>query len=173
MNAMDKNFFERIENGTATIENPPFIVQKRHWGFSVTLDANTRIHLIMGEPSVHFHRYRTEDYILYSGEMVVYRGKNFDGDLEKIVANLKPIRLTPGDKVVILPNIVHIPINVGSEAAVFIEISHGPYAEEDVERVYDQSARDPKLAKKWSKLGYKKGMAIKDLIPVVKNKLKN
>lgn len=169
---MKKDFFKNIEKATAKIEGAPFIVQKRHWGFSVVLDANTRLHLIAGEPSVHFHRYRTEDYILFSGEMVVYRGKNIAGNLEKTVANLEPTKLAPGDRVIVLPNIVHIPVNLKSEPAVFFEISHGPYAEEDVERIYDKNGRDSSLVQRWSDLEYKEGMSVKDLISQVRNKLR-
>ncbi|GEM_PF-5232889 len=170
---MVERFFERIERGEALIEGPPYIVHKRSWGFSVVLDANTRFHFIEGEPSLHFHRYRTEDYILYSGDILVYRGQIYEGDLEKTVANLREVRISPGDRIVIPPRTVHIPINLSPGGSSFIEISHGPYAEEDVERVYDKNGREPSLLKKWTELGYQAGTGVKDLIPLAKDKIKN
>jgi mannose-6-phosphate isomerase-like protein (cupin superfamily) len=167
---MDKDFFERIAKGQATVEGPPFLTHSRHWGASVVLDANTRIHFIEGEPSAHYHKYRTEDYVLYSGEIDVYRGVLHEDDLEKTVLNLKGITLKPGDRVVIPPNTVHIPINRSDAPSTFIEISHGPYAEEDVVRIYDKNGRDPDLAARWLKLGYKPGVSVKDLIPLIKDK---
>ncbi len=169
---MSKDFFDRIENKQALVEAAQYLVTRRHWGFSIVLDANTRIHSAKGEPSVHFHRYRTEDYILYSGEMIVYRGKYWENDLEKTVANLEPVKLIPGDKVVMPPNTVHIPISLGDEPAVFIEISHGPYEESDIERIYDKNARDPELVKRWSALGYEPGVSVVDLVEMIKRKLK-
>ena len=164
---MDADFFKRIEKKEASIEGPEFVIQKRHWGFSVVLDANTRIHSICDEPSAHFHRYRTEDYILYSGEMTVYRGENFDEDPERTIGGLKPAILAPGDKIVLPPGIVHVPINTGKENAVFLEISHGPYEEADIKRVYDKNGRDAELAATWRALGYKAGVGIKDLISLI------
>ena len=168
---MDKDFFGRIEKGTALVEGPTFISIKSSWGSSVILDANTRIHFIEGEPSTHFHRFRTEDYILYNGDMVVYRGIYHEGDLERTVANLRATKMSPGDRVVMLPNTVHIPINLSPTGSTFFEVSHGPYEESDIERIYDKSGRDPDLAKKWSELGYEEGSSIIDLIPLVKNNL--
>lgn len=165
---MDKDFFERIKDGSVLLEGAPYIIHKRRWGFSVVLDANTRIHFINGECSAHFHRYRTEDYILYTGEIEVFRGEFYEEDLEKTVANLKRVKMVPGDRIVIPPKTVHIPINMYPGGSVFFEISHGPYAEEDIERIYDKNCKDPKLAKKWSGLGYKKKISIKDLIPLIK-----
>ena len=169
---MEKEFFDRIKNGEAYLEGPKFITHDRNWGFSVVLDANTRMHFIEGEPSAHFHTYRTEEYILNSGDIEVYRGKIYEGELEKTIANLELIRMSPGDKIVIPPKTAHIPINLSPTGSVFTEISHGPYAEEDVERIYDKNARSPELAKKWSDLGYQTGLSIRDLIPLIKQKLK-
>ena len=167
---MNKEFFNRIKKGSAHIEGAPFIVSDRHWGFSVVLDANTRIHFIEGEPSAHLHKYRTEDYILQDGVMEVYRGIFYEGDLEKTIANLEVIKMSPGDRVVMPPNMVHIPVNVSPTGSIFAEISHGPYEEGDIERVYDKNARSLELAEKWSALGYKKGISIVDLIVLIKNK---
>lgn len=165
---MEKAFFKGIENG-GNVEGPSFIVEKRHWGTAVTLDANTRVNSISDEPSLHFHTHRTEDYILYSGEMEVYRGAWHEGDLEKTVGGLVATKLQPGDRVVITPGTVHIPINLSSEGSVFIEISHGPYAEKDVVRVYDKTGRDAELAKKWQDLGYEQGVGVRELIAIIKS----
>lgn len=166
---MEKDFFNRILKGETYNEGTPFITHnKRSWGYSVVLDANTRIHFIDGEPSAHFHVFRTEEYIMYTGEMDVYRGKLYENDIERTIANLKEIRISAGDKLVIPPKTVHIPINIHPKGSVFIEISHGPYEESDVTRVYDKNRRDPMLAKKWDSLGYKAGLSIKDLVPLTK-----
>ena len=166
------SFFERIEKGEAAVEGPKYPVTKRHWGFSVVLDANTVINALNdGEPSVHYHRIRTEEYILYSGKMDVYRARNVEGDIEKTIASMVPTRLLPGDRVVIEPHMVHVPVNAGKEIAMFIEISHGAYLEKDIERIYDATGRDAALAATWAGLGYKPGLGIKDLISVVQGKL--
>ena len=162
-------FFTHIENKNK-IEGAPYIVDKRHWGTAVTLDANTRVNYIFDEPSLHFHTHRTEDYILYSGEMEVYRGTWYENDLEKTVAGLEATHMIPGDRVIIAPGIVHIPINLSPEGSTFIEVSHGPYAEKDVIRVYDKSGRDIDLAKKWQSLGYQAEVGVKELITLIKNK---
>ncbi|OGG58851.1 hypothetical protein A2765_00520 [Candidatus Kaiserbacteria bacterium RIFCSPHIGHO2_01_FULL_56_24] len=171
--AMNNEYFDRIEKGEAYVEGSPYITHQRHWGSSVVLDANTRIHFIVGEPSAHFHKYRTEDYILHAGDMVVYRGPVFEGDLEKTISNLEEVHLRPGDRVVIPPQTVHIPINSSPEGSTFVEISHGPYAEEDIVRVYDKNGRDSELVKKWLELGYEEGISVKDLIPLIRGKFKN
>ena len=157
-------FFRRIEKESALAEGFTFPVTKRHWGTAITLDANTRVNLIHGEPSAHFHRLRTEEYILYAGTMVVYRGKYFEGNLEKTVANLQGTPMKPGDKVVISPGTVHIPLTMGKDGAVFIEVSHGPYEDADIVRIYDQSGRNAELVATWTKLGHKQGLSIKDLM---------
>jgi len=170
---MDKDFFDRIEEESANIEGAPYITHSgRGWGSSIVLDANTRIHFIDGEPSAHFHKYRTEDYILYTGEIAVFRGKLYEGDKERTVANMKEVRMSPGDRVVMPPKTVHIPINLHPGGSVFFEISHGPYEEEDVERIYDKNGRNPELTKEWSELGYEQLMSIKDLIPLIGNRIK-
>ena len=170
---MDSEFFDRIANGQASIEGPKYATQKRHWGCSVVLDANTVINSLNdGEPSAHFHRMRTEEYVLYSGEMAVYRAENIDNDIERTIANLVPTMFRPGDRVVIVPNIVHIPLNMGKDPVMFIEISHGPYLENDIQRIYDKSGRDIELAKRWADLGYAKNIGIKDLIIQAKDNIK-
>lgn len=168
---MKDDFFERIKSGRAHVDGPQYLVNQRHWGYTVVLDANTRINFINDEPSTHFHRYRVEEYILYSGEMTVYTGAYFEGDIEKTVAHLEAVNLLPGDKIVIPLNTVHIPLPGIKTDAVFIEISHGPYEDGDVERVYDKSGRDPDLAKRWLDLGYAQGLGIRDLISLTKEKL--
>lgn len=168
---MNNGFFKKVETKSAYVEKSAYITTKRTWGFSVMLDANACINFIKGEPSAHFHIHRTEDYILYSGELEVYRGKWHPGDLEMTIAGLEKTRLLPGDRVVIHPGTVHIPINLAPSGSVFIEISHGPYIESDVNRVYDKDGRDIELAKQWSELGYKGGVGITKLIPLVRKKL--
>lgn len=169
---MNKEFFERIEKGSAHVEGYSYLIHQRSWGSSVVLDAHTRIYFINndGEPSAHFHRNRTEDYILHTGEIEVYRGQWYEGDPEKTIAHLQGTRMFPGDRIVIPPHLVHVPINRSPHGSVFIEISHGPYAEGDIERVYDKQGRDIELTKKWSSLGYETGISITDLILLVKNK---
>ena len=161
---MDSEFFKRILAGTAVAEESSYLIQTRHWGSAITLDANTRVNSIEGEPSLHFHRHRTEEYILYSGLMTVYRGEYFDGDLKRTVASLVGTELRPGDKVVIHPNVVHIPINKASEGSVFIEVSHGPYEDSDIVRVYDKTGRDAALSAAWTTLGVNPGIGVEDLI---------
>lgn len=167
---MGADFFDRIDKRKALVEGYPCLATKRHWGTAITLDANTRINVLMGEPSAHFHRIRTEEYILYSGAMTVYRGENIEGDLERTVKGLRPTAMKPGDKIVIAPGEVHIPIKKGKGPAVFIEISHGPYEDNDIVRIYDKTARDLALAAEWAKLGYKAGTGIEILITQTKRK---
>ncbi len=159
-----EEFFKRIEKGQTLSEGFTFPITKRHWGTAITLDANTRVNSISGEPSAHFHRIRTEEYILVSGAMTVYRGDYFDGNLKKTVGGLVGVAMKPGDKVVIYPGIVHIPISTSKGGAVFIEISHGPYEDSDIVRIYDKTGRDLELASRWKDLGYKGGLGIKELI---------
>lgn len=157
-------FFARIEKNKALSESHQHIVTKRHWGTAITLDANTRINSLFGEPSAHFHRYRSEEYIVYEGGMILYRGEAYEGDLERTVGNMKPTFLKPGDRAVIEPEVVHIPIPQNKNGAVFIEVSHGPYEDSDIVRVYDKTGRDAQLAARWAVLGYKEGLGIKNLI---------
>ncbi|MSR70966.1 hypothetical protein EXS62_02925 [Candidatus Kaiserbacteria bacterium] len=161
---MEKDFFDRIEKKEAHIEALPYLTQARSWGATVVLDANTRVNRIHAEPSAHFHRHRTEEYILYTGAMDVYRGAWYEGDLLRTVAGLTPTAMLPGDRVIIAPHIVHIPINTSPTGSVFIEVSHGPYADDDIQRVYDKEGRDAALLKGWSALGYEPGISIVDLI---------
>ncbi len=170
---MEGDFFNRIEKDEARPEGSSHLVTKRSWGSTVVLDANTRVNFILQEPSAHFHIHRTEDYILYTGEMDVYRGVWYEGDLRRTVAGLIATRMLPGDRVVIAPHIVHIPINISPEGSVFIEVSHGPYVEEDVHRVYDKGGRDVALLGQWSALGYEAGISITDLILLTRDTLKN
>ncbi len=163
-------FFERIVSSTARVEGTGFICLTRPYGRSVVLDSNTRIHEMLNEPSAHFHRFRTEEYILYSGKMTVYRGPVVPDYPEVSVALLEPTELKPGDRVVIPPFTVHLPINTEEEPAVFIEVSHGPYEETDIVRVYDKLGRDEDLRNTWQKLGYEAGIGVADLIQATRKK---
>ena len=167
-----ETFFERIQESAAVIEGTSFTVHKRPWGFSIALGTNVCINSITGEPSTHFHRYRTEEYVLFSGQLTVWRGPHLEGDLEQTIAELVPTVMKPGDKILIPPNTVHIPLHVGPEAAIFFDIYHGEYVEEDVQRVYDKGSRDKAIAQKWAELGYKPGLSIVELIQATKRKLK-
>ena len=158
------DFFQNIEQGTARIEGTGLMTIRRPYGFSVVLDANTRIHTLTGEPSVQVHHFRAEEYVMYSGQMTVYRGVMKDGDEEAIIASMEPTELRPGDRVVIPAGTPHLPVNYNPELAVFIEISHGPYEESDILRIYDKLGRDPEVRERWEKLGYKTGVSIVDLI---------
>jgi len=166
-----EEFFERIKNGLSSVEGIPYKTYlERVWGDSVVLDANTRLHRLTGEPSVQFHQSRTEEYVLCIGEMVVYRGTLHEDDPEKTVASLERTFMLPGDRIVIPPKTVHVPIPI-SESVSFIEVSHGNYEESDVTRIYDKSGRNSELDQRWISMGYDQGLSIVDLIPLVKSNL--
>jgi mannose-6-phosphate isomerase-like protein (cupin superfamily) len=170
---MTNDFFDRIERKEANIEGAQYPLNfGRVWGDTVTLDANTRINRITREPSLHYHNFRTEDYIIHSGEAIVYRGALDKTDLEKTVSNLRSIIAKPGDKLIIPPKIVHTIVPASAESVTMIEISHGPYEESDITRIYDKSGRDAGLVKKWEELGYRPGLGIADMIPLAKAKRK-
>lgn len=169
---MNAEFWYRLNHKKAHVEGFPHKVIARTWGSSVILDANTRLHYISGEPSLQVHTERTEEYILLAGMLVVYRGTLYKNDLERTVAHLKSMILKPGDKIIIAPGTVHVPVNISSgESSVLIEISHGIYDEGDINRIYDQNGRDAPLKESWMALGYPSGLSIKDLVPLVRLKL--
>ena len=142
----------------------------RPHGSAVVLDANTRMNMVVSEPSAHYHRIRTEEYILFSGEMVVFRGPVVEGHPDLSVSLLEPTVLKPGDRVVIPPLTVHLPVNTGEKPVEFIEVSHGPYDDADIVRIYDKWGRDQVVRQVWEELGYQTGVSILDLIPAAQEK---
>ncbi|HLC90275.1 MAG TPA: hypothetical protein VJI15_00750 [Candidatus Nanoarchaeia archaeon] len=167
-------FFHRITTKQALVEGAPYHEVERAWGASAILDSNTRIHHIIDEPSVQVHSHRTEEYVLVSGSMVVYRGTYYPNDPEKTIANLHAVVMQPGDKVVIPMGMVHAPVNISLEGgSTFIEISHGFYDEEDIKRIYDKKGRDASLKEKWAALRYPSGLSVRELIPLVRFRLED
>ena len=169
---MTQEFFNRIESQQARAENEAYKnPQKSIWGSSITINPTTRINRINGEGSTHFHKNRGEEYILIDGQIIVYRASLSLENIEKTIASMKETIMNPGDKIFISPNTVHTAINISPQDSTFLEITHGPYEDNDSHRVYDKAGRDKELANKWSSLGYPQGLSIQELIPLVKSNL--
>jgi len=169
---VDSEFFERIITNKAVVEGYPYKAVERSWGTSAILDANTRVFYLTDEPSVQYHTHRTEEFVLVSGKVAVYRGIFYKDNPEKTIAGLQPVVMQPGDKLVIPAGMVHAPVNISPfGGSMVIEISHGPYDDEDIGRIYDKKGRDASLKEKWTALGYPSSLSVVDLVPLVRHKL--
>jgi len=174
MKSNQQSFFERIEKKIATTEGFPFQTIKRDYGISVVIENNVRINCYETETSLHFHDNRIENYIILKGNVRLYRGTFFENDFEKTVANLDFTDLSPGDKAIIYPKTVHVPINrsLSNDPYILLEIIYGIYDESDVTRVYDMHGRDQELNQKWIDLGYNPRLSVKDLVSKIKEQNK-